>query len=143
MRKPVVLMVLFVTMFTTGSLFAAAEDESVEEVIAGRIREYYFEGIQNVDVGLIRKIFDENCPLLYIRDGELVRITQDQFRESFVNREPEKWDWEVISVDVTGNAAMAKVRLENLGVRYIDYLSLLKIKDEWWIVNKIFVAEKK
>ena len=143
MKKAFTLSSLILLAAAAAPLFAQdGQDEAA--AVAERIREYYFQGVQNIDVGLIRKIFHHDCVLYYVRDGELQSIDQEQFQGSFTeDREPEKWDWEVISVDVTGKIASAKVRLENISVRYIDYLNLVKIQDEWWIVNKIFHAERK
>ena len=47
------------------------------------------------------------------------------------------------SLDVTGNAAMAKVVLDYPSVKFTDYLSLVKADGEWRIVNKIFNVERK
>lgn len=47
------------------------------------------------------------------------------------------------SLDVTGNAAMAKVVLDYPTVRFTDYLSLVKADGAWKIVNKIFNVERK
>jgi hypothetical protein len=47
------------------------------------------------------------------------------------------------SLDVTGNAAMAKVVLDYPGVKFTDYLSLVKADGAWKIVNKIFNVERK
>lgn len=41
-------------------------------------------------------------------------------------------------VDVTGDAAVARVELEYPGVSITDYFTLLKIDGEWRIMNKIF-----
>ena len=47
------------------------------------------------------------------------------------------------SVDVAGNAAVAKVILDYPNVRFVDYFTLLKINGEWKIVNKSFYADPK
>jgi hypothetical protein len=44
-------------------------------------------------------------------------------------------------VDVTGTAAVARVVLDYPNAHFTDYLSLLKINDEWKVVNKIFHVE--
>jgi hypothetical protein len=49
-----------------------------------------------------------------------------------------KPSWETISVDITGDAAAAKVIDDYVGMRFTDYLSLLKIKGRWMIVNKLY-----
>jgi hypothetical protein len=47
------------------------------------------------------------------------------------------------SVDVTGNAAIAKVVLDYPQATLTDYFALLKIDGKWQIVNKIFHSEPK
>lgn len=41
-------------------------------------------------------------------------------------------------VDVTGNAAVARIELDYPAAFITDYFSLLKIDGEWKIMNKIF-----
>ena len=50
---------------------------------------------------------------------------------------------EITMVDVTGDAAVARIVLDYPTVVLTDYMSLLKIDGEWKIVNKIFTAEPK
>lgn len=45
-------------------------------------------------------------------------------------------------VDITGNAAVAKIVLEYPGVTLTDYMSLLKVEGTWMIVAKSFHAER-
>ena len=47
------------------------------------------------------------------------------------------------SVDVTGNAATGKIVLDYPDAYIVDYMSLVKSKGEWKIVNKIFMTEMK
>ncbi|MGH9904872.1 MAG: PQQ-binding-like beta-propeller repeat protein [Pyrinomonadaceae bacterium] len=47
------------------------------------------------------------------------------------------------SIDITGNAAIAKIVLDYPQVKFTDYMSLLKIDGEWKIINKTFYAETK
>ena len=49
----------------------------------------------------------------------------------------------VESVDIAGNAAVAKIILDYPSVKFVDYMSLLKINGEWKIINKSFYAEPK
>ena len=41
-------------------------------------------------------------------------------------------------VDVSGNAAVAKLELESPEATITDYMSLLKVDGEWTVVGKIF-----
>jgi len=46
-------------------------------------------------------------------------------------------------VDVTGNAAVAKIEIYKDGKHiYSDYMALYKIDNNWKIVNKIYFSHK-
>jgi protease I len=47
----------------------------------------------------------------------------------------------VTSVDVTGDAAIARIELKRPEGLIVDYMSLLKVEGRWQIVNKIFSRE--
>ena len=44
----------------------------------------------------------------------------------------------LVSLDLNENAAIIKVKDLYLGLWFTDYLSLLKIDNEWLIVHKVF-----
>ena len=44
----------------------------------------------------------------------------------------------VLSTDVTGDMAAVKVENDYLGMRFTDYLTLLRVDGRWMIVNKVF-----
>lgn len=49
----------------------------------------------------------------------------------------------IVMIDVTGDAAIAKIELDYPTARFVDYMSLLKVDGTWRIVNKTFnVAPK-
>ena len=50
----------------------------------------------------------------------------------------EEFDMRIVSIDVSGQAAVVKVADKYIGRDYIDYLSLLKVGGEWLIYNKIW-----
>ncbi|MND84339.1 putative lumazine-binding protein [compost metagenome] len=45
---------------------------------------------------------------------------------------------QIEAIDVTGDAATVKVVDEFAGMRFSDYLSLLKVEGRWVIVNKVY-----
>ena len=47
----------------------------------------------------------------------------------------------VLSVDVVGDAAVARLALKRPNAHLTDYMSLLKVDGRWLIVNKIFTRE--
>lgn len=50
---------------------------------------------------------------------------------------------EVVSLNVEGTAAQAKIKIETDKVIMYDYMNLLKINGEWKIVSKIFSRHDK
>ncbi len=46
-------------------------------------------------------------------------------------------------LDLTVDAAVAKVVLDYPTIKFVDYMSLLRIDGEWKIVNKSFNAQTK
>ena len=50
---------------------------------------------------------------------------------------------EVVSMNIEGNAAQAKIKIETDKVFMYDYMNMLKINGEWKIVSKIFSRKDK
>ncbi len=48
---------------------------------------------------------------------------------------------EIVSLEIAGNTAVARVRDGYLGMTFLDTLSFLKSDDEWRIYNKLFHVE--
>lgn len=49
----------------------------------------------------------------------------------------------IVSIDVAGDAALAKVELDYPKVFFVDYLSLLKVDGEWKIAQKTYTGTSK
>lgn len=50
---------------------------------------------------------------------------------------------EIVALNIEGNAANGKIRIETDKVILYDYMNLLKVNGEWKIVSKIFSRENK
>lgn len=50
---------------------------------------------------------------------------------------------EILSLNVEGSAAQAKIKIDTEKVILYDYMNLLKINGEWKIVSKIFSRQNK
>jgi hypothetical protein len=108
--------------------------------------ERYLHGLKFNDVGSLAKAFRPDARLFFVKkDGTLGELTQQKWYEGFRESagKEEEGDLAIASLDVTGNAASVKVVENYPRSRYTDYLSLLKTDGAWWIVNKIYFAEKR
>jgi hypothetical protein len=132
---------------TTAALLAAgAADLSARWADEAAIRQtvqYYFDGGKHRDSLTLRKAFHPEARMLFARDGKLVVVPIGEYiaRVAGDKLEPGEVDStrrRIVSVDVVGDAAVAKLELKRPDALLTDYMSLLKVDDRWVIVNKIF-----
>ncbi|WP_428356800.1 nuclear transport factor 2 family protein [Methyloprofundus sp.] len=104
-----------------------------------RLLNEYFEGLYNADTKRLRQVFHPTANL----QSQGLRLTRDEWLHRVVNRAipseiNESYRYKIINIDILGEQAMAKVECPLLGNFYIDFLSLLKEKGQWTIVNKMY-----
>jgi len=115
-------------------------NEAEKQAIQETILKYYHDGHAKYRPDLYEQILHPEWKFFMLEDDELEVVDRDEFCSWYT---PEKlnpeleWETEFYSVDVTGNIASVKLRLENQLVRYIDYLNMMKINGVWWIVHKL------
>jgi len=111
--------------------------------------ENYIKAHATGDPEFARKAFHTEGNMTFIRDGKFITETFDSFiKRAFTGKpaadEVKRKDGRKIeAIDVNGSAAVAKITLDYPTVRFVDYMTLLKIGGEWKIVNKSFYAEQK
>jgi hypothetical protein len=118
------------------------------EIAAVRVPlENYLKGHATGNPEYMRKAFYTEGKLIFVRDGKYATRTFDEYIAGMKDGKPaadedkrKRW---IESVDVAGNAAVGKIILDYPTVRFVDYMTLLKIDGEWKIVNKSFYAEPK
>jgi hypothetical protein len=125
-----------------GTSAAMREDED-ERAIRRHIERYYFEGVRTSDTATAHKAFHPVAVMYSVRDGKLAERTIPDWLGVIAGRapnppKPDRHPRRVEMVDVSGNAAVAKLRLDYPDGTITDYMSLLKVGGEWTIVGKIF-----
>lgn len=82
----------------------------------------------------------------YLEDG-LHQMSVNEFADLVASQQPsakEKGEparLDIISIDIAGDTAVARVRDDYLGLTFLDTLSLLKTDGKWTIYNKLFHIE--
>ena len=139
-------MITALILAATGAILFPARAQNAEEVAVRQAIEHYFRGHATGQGEHFRKVFHPDAKLFAVRDGKYWQLTS----EEYIARAPGKPAADeaqrkrtVENVDISGNAAIAKVVLEYPQTRFVDYMSMLKIDGEWRIVNKTFYAEPK
>lgn len=139
------LMFLFV-LIGIGSLFfaneATAQDKETES--AKIPLDNYLKGQTTGNAEFIRKAFYTDARIMSFRDGKLANLGVEDFAARFngksANDEAER-KRSIESIEVSGTAAIAKIVLDYPTIKFVDYMTLLKIDGEWKIVNKSFFAQ--
>jgi Putative lumazine-binding len=94
----------------------------------------------------IEQAFHEQARIQSVKDGKLASLTRAEFVARFSGKPADdeaKRVRRIASIDIAGDAALARVELDYPDVRFVDYLSLLKLDGSWVIVNKIFHADRR
>ena len=146
MKKFVVLFAIVIGAGLLSIPIYSASLESAEAAAARVPLENYIQAHATGNPDFIRKAFHTDAKVMAFRDGKLTNLTAEEFATRF-NGKPAADEAQrkrrIENVEITGNAGVAKIVLEYPTVTFTDYMSLLKVGDEWKIVNKVFYAEPK
>jgi Putative lumazine-binding len=115
--------------------------DSADEAGVRRALEAYLQG-HATGVGThMERAMHPDLRMSFVRDGKLVHRTRAEYVANFTGKpapDEAKRKRRIVSVDITGTAAMAKIELDYPDAVLTDYMSLLKVDGEWKIVDKIF-----
>ncbi len=144
MKKTITLALLIILIITSVNA-QDVEKESIKKVIQSA----YVDGLQNKgNVEDIQDGFHPGFNLLGVNQDMLTKFPIYSWIESFEKRkakdptpptEEQIITCDYLLIDVTGNAAMAKIQLNRNGeLLFTDYLQLYKFEEGWKIVSKIY-----
>lgn len=122
---------------TTANSQVASYQNDYEAII--ELLNEYFDGLYEGNVNKLRGIFHNDAWL----KGNDYRKTRDEWLEAVASRpvpsvEGMEYNFNIQSLEIIGDQAMAKVDVPLLAAHFIDYLGLLKEDGQWKIVNKMF-----
>ncbi len=110
-----------------------------EDII--RVLNDYFEGLYEGDADRLRGHFHDDAWL----KGSGYRKTRDEWLEAVASRpkprdEGMDYGFNILSLEIVNDQAMAKLDTPLPAAHFIDFLSLLKEDGRWRIVNKMFTT---
>lgn len=142
MKKIISVLITLTLMF---GVTAANNNNSEKDAVKSVVKSAYVEGIQNAgNIDDIKKGFHPGFNLLGIRNNSLTKFPIYSWIESVKKRKEKEEAGPITTcefemIDITGNAAIVKIKLFREGKQtFTDYLSLYKFKEGWKIVNKIY-----
>ena len=107
----------------------------------------YFDGLYESDAEKVRSSFPDAAMVSGYLPHGLHEMNLSEFAEFVSSQQPSPKEnndevlLEIISCEINGSTASAKVRDGYLGMIFLDTLSFLKVNDEWKIYNKLFHVE--
>ncbi|MCF8235458.1 MAG: nuclear transport factor 2 family protein [Bacteroidales bacterium] len=139
--------ILLIAAVFSSTIAFSQNKKTDEEAIKHVIQTAYVDGIQNAgEIEAIEKGFHPGFNLLIYKGNMMDKlpiynwIEYVKIRKAKGENDPEKTTCEFVDIDITGTAAMAKIKLFKGGKHiFTDYLSLYKFSDDGWkIVGKIY-----
>jgi putative lumazine-binding protein len=133
---------------------SAQEAQTSDDAAIRQIVQYYFDGSRNNDVSLLRKAIHPSAKWLALAQSNGNGLREIKVARTYVNiegRNPINLMGRIVSIDVTGKAAIVKTEVEYPegilnssapGVMDTEYLSLIKFGEGWRIVSKISFPKK-
>jgi Putative lumazine-binding len=141
---------LAIPMFLTAAWLSmpgiAIAQQASEDATVRKPLEAYLQGHASGDAQYMRAAFLPTAHIEGIRDGKFLSWTADEYIAGFKGQPPadearrKRW---IDSIDVSGNAAMARVTLDYPSGTFTDYFVLLKVDGEWKIANKVWTRQVK
>ena len=124
---------------------AFAQSGAQEYPAVAQAVNYYLEGGTNNDFDTLKKAFHETATMKFIANGEEYREVNalEFFKNGMKPGPKQNRETRIVSVDIAGDAAFAKLEIEYPTFTFVDYMHLLKVDGEWKIVSKIFYRQPK
>ena len=107
----------------------------------------YFDAMYESSAAKTHAAFHPAAKITGYMNGELAQMSVDEFAQFVAGQQPsarqrgEPARLDVLSLDIAGATAVARVRDDYLGLTFLDTLSFVNVDDRWQIYNKLFHVE--
>ena len=119
-----------------------SDKEQIQDTI-----QTYFDSMYESSPDKAHAAFHPNAKITgYLEDG-LHEMSVSDFAGFVASQQPsakekrESARLDILSLEIAGSTAVARVRVDYLGLTFVDTLSLLKSDGKWSIYNKLFHVE--
>jgi hypothetical protein len=129
------------------SIFDAMADYTLVEPMDTGIKKLmddYFDVLHFQDMDLFDKVFHKECVLYSAQGGELSIRPYTVYREAVSNRKSphelgESRNDKVLMIDqISPTLALVKPQLTMFGGLMQDYLNLVFLDEQWWVMAKMW-----
>ena len=107
----------------------------------------YFDCMYESSAEKTHAAFHESAKITGYLKGELYQMSVSEFADFVASQQPSPKDkgeperLDIVSLEISGDTAVALVRDDYLGMTFMDTLSFLKSDGTWRIYNKLFHVE--
>lgn len=98
----------------------------------------YFDGWMTGDTLKLGKSMHKSCNLKIIKDNNVQVIDRKTYLSRFkLHEKSVNTEGKIIDINITKNIASARCEIQTPERLFIDYFNMMKLNDEWYIVDKI------
>lgn len=120
-------------------------DSDIQQIT--EVVNWYFTGSYHGDVEQIKRAFHPEAHITGCINDQVYDWTLTDFITRVTTtptsaQKNEPYDKKILFIDKTIDAAMVKAQVVVAGLVFTDYITLLKINEQWCIRNKSFTATK-
>ena len=106
------------------------------------LEDYYFKGIYEGNIDMLRKIYYPGALLFGDIKGQPYAKTLDQYFDGVAHRQSPKdsgkpFKGTILSVSVVNSIAVAKLHVKMYDFEYDEFISFHQFGNQWLIVNKM------
>ncbi len=121
---------------------ANEEPQSIDEQKITETINTYFEGWMTGDTTKLGTAMHRTCQLKNIKDDDVIIYSRSTYLGFFKPR-PRRQNagGKIVTINVTDDIASAKCEIHTADRLYTDYFNMMKIKERWYIVDKIAASK--
>ncbi|WP_316740681.1 nuclear transport factor 2 family protein [Pedobacter antarcticus] len=99
----------------------------------------YIVGQSTSDSVMVGQSFHDSWQLKFFRDNEFIVVPKSKYLVGYKKRDtkPDNWSGRIVFIDISHDIAIAKVEISTPSLLFTDYFNLLKINQDWLIVDKV------
>lgn len=139
--KTRLLLFLLLLASTCFGLKAQTDDRDLEAV--EKTLRAYMDGASLGDSTLFASAFHPDGQMIFMRDGKMNVMPLREFMARGKNGQKADRKNRIVSIQIQGTSAQARLEVETPEVIFHDFMSLLKTPEGWKIVSKVFHREDK
>ena len=142
--EKIITLLAAILFFLLQQLAGFAQEESDKEQIRETLT-HYIEGRNGGDLERLKKAFHPTAALKFVVPDtkELGEWSLEEYVARLKPGEKLNCRGQIIGIRIFNDAAQAIVLLTYPHIRFHDYMSLLKVKGQWLIVDKTFARQPK